>query len=223
MEITLFCKGKLKSPPRKKRERAGMLGTLPDGLERRQTLHKNYNARSCPEPEKRRDRGMAAWPTAHCETLQLAHQRRGKGSKRQHLSHLFFSIGKITATVESIRGCCCQKRGNLTNLPSTPAAPSPLLPSHLLSLLIPNGAHQTGIPLTHPLSFCHVHELNVAADRVWWVLELPDTKEVPEVCTRNREEDTAGIPCYQPLRSTRFNPVTSCNFKLFETTQAFRI
>lgn len=34
----------------------------------------------------------------------------------------------------SLSGCCCQTGGNLTNLLSTPAGSSPLLPSHLLSL-----------------------------------------------------------------------------------------
>lgn len=193
MEITLYCKGKLNSPPRKKRERrhVGYVAQWP-GQEADAALKSSCKKlpRTWEETEE--------WQHDHSslqDSTELADQRGGKGSKRQQT--FFFFIGKIIATVDLL-GCCCQKGGNSLTFPLQ-QLPHLCFPITSCPLLIPNGAHQTGIPLTHPLSFCHIPELNVAADRVWRVLELPGTKEVPEVCTRNRKEETAGISCYQPL------------------------
>lgn len=188
MEITLYCKGKLNSPPRKKRERrhVGHVARRP-GQEADPAL--KSSCKKLPRTwEKKRQRN-GSMTAAHCKTPQSWQTREGEKAARDNKS--FFSIGKIIATVD-LSGCCCQKGGNLTNL-STPALPHCCFPVTSCPLLIPNGAPQTGIPLTQPLSFCHIPELNVAADRVW-----RNTKEVPEVSTRNREEETAGIFCYQP-------------------------
>lgn len=148
------------------------------------------------------------------DSTALADQREGKGSERQQT---FFSIGRITATLS---GCCCQKGENLTNLLSTSAASSPLLPSHLLSLADTqwcpsdwNSHDPSSLFLPWPWMW-----LQTGSEECSSV-----TKEVTEVCIKNREEETAGIPCYQPLSSTRFNQVTSCNFNLFGTIQGFRI
>lgn len=72
--------------------------------------------------------------------------------------------------------------------------PHPCFPATSCPFLIPNGAHQTGIPMANPLCFCHFSDVNVAAERVWRVLELPVTKEVTETCTETGRRRQQGFP-----------------------------
>lgn len=150
----------------------------------------------------------------------LADHRGEKGSERQQP---FFFYRENYWNSWTYQVAAARTGGTSVAVFPLQQLPHPCFPATSCPLLIPNGAHQTGIPMAPPLSLCQVSELNVAVDRVWRVPELLDTTEATEEWTRNREKETTGIPCSQPLRSTRFNQVTSCNFKLFGTTQALRI
>lgn len=74
---------------------------------------------------------MAAWPIAHCKPPWSWQTREGKKAAKD--DKLFFRRENYMQQL-NLSACCCQNGEDLTNLLSTPAPFSPLLPSHLLSL-----------------------------------------------------------------------------------------
>lgn len=92
---------------------------------------------------------MVAWPTAHCKT-PLADQRVGKGSKRQQTFFFFHRENYCNSWVYQVAAA----RKGETSLTFFPLQqlPHTHFPASSCPLLTPNGAHHTGIPMTHPLS-----------------------------------------------------------------------
>lgn len=217
MEITLYCKGKLNSPPRKKRERrhVGYVAQWP-GQEADAALKSSCKKlpRTWEETEE--------WQHDHSslqDSTELADQRRGKGSKRQQT--FFFFHRENYCNSWSVR-LLLPERGKLTNL-STPATSPPLLPNHLLSLAHTqwcssdwNSPDPSSLFLPYPWTECGCRQglKSIGAAR---------HKRSARSMHQKQEGGDSRDFLLSATDSTRFNQVTSCDFKLFGTTQAFRI
>lgn len=203
--------------PKGEDKTGGMLGTLPDGLDRPYT--KNIMQEMPRTWENKRQSNGSMTQSSLQDSAELADHRGEKGSERQQT---FFSHRENYCNSWIYQVVAARTGGTSVTFFPLQQLPHPCFPA--TSWFLADTQWCSSDWGARPLSLCHISELNVAADRVWGVSELPDTTEVTQEWTRNREEEeTAGIPCPLPLRSTRFNQVTSRNFKLFGTTQALRI
>lgn len=184
-------------------------------------LHWKCKARTCPKVAKWKVWRNGSIPLQLTARLHRA-GRAGRRERQKEVTSLTSVFHKENdMQYQSTTACCWPKKGDLTNLLSTPAHFLLLLLRYLLSLAIPKGeirldpcdSSSVFLPEQWPEWVCRWY---------WVVLELPGSKWVTEVCSQKQAEGVVGILLSQSL-TTRSSQVTSCNLKLFEATQASRI
>lgn len=193
--------------PKGEDKTGGMLGMLPDGLDRPYT--KNIMQEMPRTWENKREQ----WQHDPELTARLRRAGRPQRGKRQReTTNLFFSQGKLLQQL-NLSGCCCQNGGNLSNLLSTPAASPPLLPSHLLvpcwyPVVLIRLRSPSSLSLPHQWTECgcrHSEECQSCRTQQKW------HKSEPETGRRRRQQGFLAL-CHWDLPDSIKSPHAILNY-----------